>query len=51
MEAGGQRVHAGAHGGHKEVLDILELELQTVVSYRMASGNRIRLLCKSVQCP
>jgi hypothetical protein len=28
-----------AHGGQKTVLDLLELDLQTVVSYHMGAGN------------
>lgn len=40
-------VHMCAVGGQKKALDFLELKLQTVVSHRVNSGNRIYNLHKS----
>ena len=37
--------------GQKRVLDPLELELQTVVSYHVGAGNRNRDLCSQSPAP
>ena len=43
-------MHAGAYGGKKDMLDPLEMELQTIASSHMGAQNQAEV-CKSSGWP
>lgn len=43
-------MHVGVHKGQNKSLDLLELELQAVLSYCVGAGNRVQVLSKSSLC-